>query len=67
MTALPQVLQKMAILLIRKACKNKSKLFWDENRQVMSGITGTNLTKNNQKFNLDSIQGIDQHRGRHMT
>ena len=39
----------MAILLIRKACKNKSKLFWDENRRVMSAITGTNLTKNNKK------------------
>ena len=49
----------MAILLIRKACKNKSKLFWDENRRVMSAITGTNFTKNNKKFNLDRIQGID--------
>ena len=49
----------MAILLIRKACKNKSKLFWEKNRRVMSAITGTNLTKNNQKFNIDSIQGID--------
>ena len=26
----------------------------------MSAITGTNLTKNNKKFNLDRIQGIDQ-------
>ena len=59
MTALPWVLQKMAILLIRKACKNKSKLFWEKNCRVMSALTGTNLTKNNQKFNLDSIQGID--------
>ena len=49
----------MAILLKGKACKNKSKLFWKQNRWVMSAITGTNLTKNNQKFNLDSIQGID--------
>jgi hypothetical protein len=56
---------RFCILLIRKACK-KSKLFWEKNRQVMSAITGTNLTKNNKKFNLDSIQGIDYHRGRRM-
>ena len=48
----------MAILLIRKACKNKSKLFWEKNRRIMSAITGTNLAKNNEIFNFDSIQGI---------
>ena len=33
----------------------------------MSTIVGKNLSKINQKFKLDSIQGIDYHRGRHMT
>jgi hypothetical protein len=42
-------------------------MFWETIRWVMPAIIGTNLTKNNQKFNLVIIQGIDKHRGRRMT
>ena len=48
-----------AVLLVKEVEFFSLFLLLGEIRRVMSAITGTNLTKNNQNFNLDSIQGID--------
>ena len=48
-----------AVLLVKEVEFFSLFLLLEEIRRVMSAIISTSLTKNNQKFNLDSIKGID--------
>ena len=56
-----------AVLLVKEVEFFSLFLPLEEIRRVMSAIISIFLTKNSQKFNLDSIKGIDYHRERHMT
>ena len=46
-------------LLVKLSCKNRSKLFWETIRRVMSAKMASNQLKISQKIDLDSFQGID--------
>ena len=48
-----------AVLLVKEVEFYSLFLLLEEIRRVMSAIISIFLTKNSQKFNLDSIKGID--------